>query len=115
MTGDVMEWPDKCVELTDDTYDGFVRQYPVAMVDFWGPSCAPCKMVAPILDQLSTEMKGKVAIGKVNVTKNFKTPAKLSVRSIPTLAFYRNGTLVKSKVGFVPKAGILAELTALWG
>ncbi|MBN1540001.1 MAG: thioredoxin, partial [Candidatus Thermoplasmatota archaeon] len=53
-----MDWPDRTVDLTDATFEEFTRKYKVAVVDFWGPSCAPCKMMAPLLDQLAAEMKG---------------------------------------------------------
>ena len=105
-----MEWPSGNIELNDDGLDDFVKRYPAAIVDLWGPSCAPCKMIAPVLDQLASEMKGKVAFGKLDVTKNLKTPMKLGVRSIPTLLFYKQGRLVKSKTGFLPKPTLISEL-----
>ncbi len=106
-------------ELSDDTYDDFIRKNQVAVVDFWGPSCAPCKMIAPVLEQLASEMKGRVAFGKLDVTKNLGTVERMGrehgspIRSIPTLAFYRAGRLVKTKVGFVPKTGLITEITDL--
>jgi thioredoxin 1 len=96
--------------LSDDSIDDFTRKYDVAIVDFWGPACAPCKMIAPILEQLSGDMKGKVAIGKMDVTKNVKTPMKMGIRSIPTLAFYKGGKLVKTRMGFLPKPRLMAEI-----
>ena len=105
-----MEWPEKPVELTDGTIDEFTKKYSVVIVDFWGPSCAPCKMMAPVLDQLAQEMKGKIAFGKMDVTKNMKTSMSLGIRSIPTFAFYKNGKLVKSKMGFIPKAKLVGEI-----
>ncbi|MFO8051050.1 MAG: thioredoxin domain-containing protein [Thermoplasmatota archaeon] len=105
-----MEWPDRPVELTDDTLGKFINEYNVAVVDFWGPSCAPCKMIAPILEQVALEMKGKAAFGKIDVTKNTKTAMSMGIRSIPTLAFYKGGQLKKTKVGFLNKPKITAEL-----
>jgi thioredoxin 1 len=105
-----MEWPDKPVELTDDTITTFTSEHPVVVIDFWGPSCAPCKMIAPILEQLAVEMKGQVAFGKMDVTKNMKTSMSLGIRSIPTLAFYRNGEMVKTKMGFIPKGRLISEI-----
>ena len=105
-----MEWPDGIVEINDEGFDDFTKKYSAVVVDFWGPSCAPCKMIAPILEQMSVEMKGKVAIGKMDVTMNMKTPMKMGIRSIPTLAFYKGGKLVKTKMGFLPKPRLIAEI-----
>jgi thioredoxin 1 len=107
---DPMEWPDRPVELTDDTLSTFTSEHPVVVIDFWGPSCAPCKMIAPILEQLATEMKGQVAFGKMDVTKNMRTSMAMGIRSIPTLAFYKNGKMVKSKMGFIPKGRLISEI-----
>ncbi len=106
-----MDWPDGIVEISDEKYDDFTKKYDAVLVDFWGPACAPCKMIAPVLEQLSSEMKGKLAIAKMDVTKNMKTPMKLGIRSIPTLAFYKNGKLVKTRMGFLPKPRLVQELS----
>ncbi|MGA1866140.1 MAG: thioredoxin family protein [Thermoplasmatota archaeon] len=105
-----MDWPDKPVELTDATFEGFTKRYRVTVVDFWGPTCAPCKMMAPLLDQLAAEMKGQVVFGKLDVTKNMKTSMSMGIRSIPTFSFYRDGILLKSKVGFIPKSRMMMEI-----
>lgn len=105
-----MEWPDKPVDLSDDTLEKFTNDHDVVVVDFWGPSCAPCKMIAPILDQMAGEMKGKVAFGKMDVTKNTKTTMSIGIRSIPTLAFYKGGKLVKTKMGFLNKSKLTTEI-----
>ncbi|MGA1819427.1 MAG: thioredoxin family protein [Thermoplasmatota archaeon] len=105
-----MDWPDRPVELSDSTIDEFTKSYTVAVVDFWGPSCAPCKMMAPVLEQLASEMKGQVAFGKMDVTKNMKTSMAMGIRSIPTFAFYRDGKVVKSKMGFIPKGRMITEI-----
>lgn len=108
-----MEWPDGVVELTENTLDEFVKKYPVVVVDFWGPSCAPCKMIAPIIDELSKSMKGKVAFAKMDVTKNLNLAARMSIRSIPTLAFYKNGNIAKQKVGFLARNKFVMELNEI--
>ena len=105
-----MDWPDKPVELTDGTIDDFTGKYSIAVIDFWGPSCAPCKMMAPLIEQIAGEMKGQVAFGKMDVTKNMKTSMSLGIRSIPTFAFYKNGKMVKSKMGFIPKVKLIGEI-----
>ncbi|MEA3559231.1 MAG: thioredoxin domain-containing protein [Candidatus Thermoplasmatota archaeon] len=105
-----MEWPDRPVDLMDDTLDKFTMDHSVALVDFWGPSCAPCKMIAPVLEQLAGEMKGKVAIGKMDVTKNTKIAMSMGLRSIPTIAFYKSGKLVKIRIGFLSKSKLIGEI-----
>lgn len=105
-----MDWPESPVELTDATIDEFTKNYDVVVVDFWGPSCAPCKMMTPLIEQLANEMKGKVAFGKMDVTKNMKTSMSMGIRSIPTFAFYKNSKLVKSKMGYIPKVKLVGEI-----
>ena len=108
-----MDWPDKPVELTDAMYEEFIAKYPIAIVDFWGPNCVPCRMIAPLLEKTAEEMKGKVAFGKVDVTRNLKTATSLRIRSIPTLAFYKNGQLKNTVVGKVDKTRIIMEIRGL--
>jgi thioredoxin 1 len=108
-----MEWPDSVKELDEKGYEAFIKTYPSVAVDFWGPSCAPCKMLSPLIEALSNEMKGKVAFGKVDVTKNLKLVQSLSIRSIPTMVYYRNGVKVKETQGFIPKNRLVQELMVL--
>ncbi|MBN1390115.1 MAG: thioredoxin family protein [Candidatus Thermoplasmatota archaeon] len=108
--GDTLDMPDRTVELTDATFEEFTRRYKVAVVDFWGPSCAPCKMIAPLIEQLAEEMKGRVAFGKIDVTKNMKTSMSMGIKSIPTIAFYKDGKLVRSRTGFIPKSRMVLEI-----
>lgn len=76
------------------------------LVDFWAEWCGPCKAVAPILDELSTELAGKVKIVKLNVDENPSTMTKYGVRSIPTMIIFKNGEPVDMKVGAGPKASL---------
>lgn len=73
------------------------------LIDFWAEWCGPCKMLTPIIDQLSEEMKGKVKIVKMNIDENPEIPSTLGVRSIPTLMIFKDGKQVSSKVGAHPK------------
>ncbi len=93
------------VHVTDDEFEAQVlnAEGPV-LVDFWAEWCGPCKMIAPSLIEIATEMNGRVTIAKVNVDENPHTPAKYGVRGIPTLILFKDGQVAGSKVGALPKA-----------
>lgn len=78
------------------------------LLDFWAPWCGPCKMIAPILDDLAVEFAGKVKIVKINIDDNQATPAQFSVRSIPTLLLFKDGKPVATQVGALPKNQLAA-------
>ncbi len=91
--------------FTEDTKEG------VVLVDFWAPWCGPCKMIAPVLEELDGELDGKAKIVKVDVDENQETASKYGVMSIPTLLVLKNGEVVDKTVGFQPKEA-LSELIA---
>ena len=92
------------VEFTDGNFDAEVLQSSVpVLVDFWATWCAPCKAIAPVLEQLAGEYDGKVRIGKVNVDENPAIPGQYGVRGIPTLILFKDGQIVDQLVGAVPK------------
>lgn len=96
--------------VTDADFEAQVEKAPgVTVVDFWATWCGPCRMVAPILDQLSEEYAGKVRVAKLDVDSNQKTSARFNVRSIPTLLFFKDGKLVDQVIGAVPKAALAAK------
>ena len=95
--------------LTDQTWDNEVlnSDLPV-IVDFWAEWCAPCSMIAPVVEQMSKEYEGKIKVGKLNVDENQVTAGKYQVMAIPTLLFFNGGKLVDRVAGVVPKK-ILVE------
>ena len=82
------------------------------LVDFWAEWCGPCRMIGPMVDELSNEYAGKAVIGKLNVDENPKTAQALGITSIPTMNIYKGGQIVKTIVGAKPKPALLADLAA---
>ncbi len=98
------------LNITDDQFEKEVLQSDVpVVVDFWATWCGPCKMIAPILEEVAGEYAEKVKIVKIDVDSNSETAAKHSIMSIPSLLFFKNGEVVEKVVGAVPKA----KLTSL--
>lgn len=100
----------KTVVVTDASFASEVEQHQgLAVVDFWATWCGPCRMIAPILDQLSVEYDGRVKVTKLDVDANQQTAARFQVRSIPTLLFFKDGKLVDQVIGAVPKQQLSAK------
>lgn len=101
------------VNLNSENFDDFISKNSIAVVDFWAEWCGPCRMIAPIINELSRKYAGKVAFGKLNVDENPEIAARFNIMSIPTLLFFKNGRLVDIIVGAVPKSYIEARLSNL--
>jgi thioredoxin len=106
----------KPVTVTDATFAAEVEQSPVpVVVDMWAPWCGPCRMIAPVIDELAGQMAGRVRFAKLNVDENPATASRFGVRSIPTLLVLKGGREVDRIVGVEPKSEIarrLAQFTA---
>lgn len=95
--------------VSDATFEADVLQsaQPV-LVDYWAEWCGPCKMIAPILDEIANEYAGKLKVAKVNIDENQGTPAKYGIRGIPTLMIFKNGNIEATKVGAMSKSQLAA-------
>ena len=102
------------VEITDSNFDELLMNstQPV-VVDFWAEWCGPCRLIGPVIEELSKEYEGRAIVGKVDVDANSEVSAKFNVRSIPTVLFIQNGVVVDKSVGAVPKATLAEKLNAL--
>ena len=96
------EMPNKPISITDGNFDEIISKYDTVVVDFWAPWCGPCRLIAPIIEQLAKEMKGKVVFAKLNTDENPKTAMRFRVMSIPTLILFKNGKMVDRNVGALP-------------
>jgi thioredoxin 1 len=100
---------DKIIYVTDSTFEKEILQAsgPV-LVDYWAEWCGPCKMIAPILDEIAAEYDGKLKVAKLNIDENPVTPPKFGIRGIPTLMIFKGGNVEATKVGAVSKSQLTA-------
>ena len=103
---------DAIIELSDSTFETEVvkSDLPV-LVDFWAPWCGPCRIIAPVVEELSETYEGKLKVGKLNVDDNQKTSMKFGIRSIPTLLVFKDGEVAEQIIGAVPKTEIERVVT----
>ncbi|MEX0951711.1 MAG: thioredoxin TrxA [Gammaproteobacteria bacterium] len=95
--------------VTDTDFDAQVLQSDTPiLVDYWAEWCGPCKMIAPILDEIAGEYEGKLTVAKLNIDENQETPQKYAVRGIPTLMIFKNGAVAATKVGALSKSQLSA-------
>jgi thioredoxin 1 len=102
------------VTVTDANFDQEVLQSPIpVLVDFWAEWCGPCKMIAPILDEIADEKTGKLKVAKVNVEQSPASAGRFQVRAIPMLLFFKNGEVKEQIVGLAKKQDLIAKADAL--
>ena len=94
---------EKIIELTNDNFDNFLKEKEFVIVDFWAPWCMPCRMVSPIIENLSKKYEGKVSFGKLNVDQQQDIAVKFGIMSIPTIIIFQNGKEVDRIIGAMPE------------
>jgi thioredoxin 1 len=104
---------DKILQLSDDGFESdVIKAAGPVLVDFWAEWCGPCKMIAPILNEIADEYEGKLTIGKLNIDHNPATPPNYGIRGIPTLLLFKDGTVAATKVGALSKTQLKEFLDA---
>jgi len=102
------------LEVTDATFDTEIMNSDIpAMVDFWAAWCGPCRMVAPVVEELAKEYAGKVKVAKLDVDQNRQTPIKFGIRNIPTIILFKGGEVAQTIIGAQPKSSIEKEIKKL--
>jgi thioredoxin 1 len=99
------------LEVTGKNIDELIKNNPSLVVDCWAPWCGPCRMMGPIIDELATDLKGKITFGKMNTDENQDVATKYEIQAIPTLLIFKGGKLADRKVGALPKKVLEGELT----
>ena len=100
---------DQIIHTSDDSFEQDVLQSAIlVLVDYWAEWCGPCKMIAPILDEVAKEYEGRIKVAKLNIDENQQTPPKYGIRGIPTLMLFKNGNVEATKVGALSKSQLTA-------
>ncbi|MDD5405503.1 MAG: thioredoxin [Sulfurovaceae bacterium] len=102
----------KYIELTNSNFESTIKEG-VSLVDFWAPWCGPCRMIAPVIEELANDFEGKANICKVNTDDEQDIAIKFGIRSIPTILFFKNGELVDQMIGAASKDAFTQKLNAL--
>ena len=104
---------DNIIQVTDDSFDQEVLKSPTpVLVDYWAEWCGPCKMIAPILEDVARDYAGRLQVAKMDVDKNTEVPGKFGIRGIPTLMIFKGGQIAATKVGALSKAQLAAFIDA---
>ena len=106
-------YPEKPVIVTDADFNQFISKYPLVVVDCWAEWCAPCRMLAPTIDELAAEYRGKIVFGKLDTDNNRATSMQYKISSIPAMLVFKNGNFVGQIIGAVPKEQIVQQLQPL--
>lgn len=102
------------VEVNDSNFEKIVlKSDKPVIIDFWAEWCGPCRMVSPIVEEISEDFKGKVIVAKVDVDSNPGISSKFGIRNIPTIMFFKDGKMVDKQVGAVPKSNLVSKLEPL--
>jgi thioredoxin 1 len=100
---------DQILQLTDDTFEqDVIKSSDPVLVDYWAEWCGPCKMIAPILEEIANEYNGRIKVAKLNIDDNPQTPPKYGIRGIPTLMLFKDGNVEATKVGALSKSQLTA-------
>ncbi|MEM0253931.1 MAG: thioredoxin [Candidatus Bathyarchaeia archaeon] len=102
--------PSEVIHVTDLNFNDVIHSNPIVLIDFWAEWCMPCRMLAPVIEEIAREYAGKVLVGKINVDENPITASKFQIYSIPTLIIFKNGVEVDRIIGLVPKSRIEAYI-----
>jgi thioredoxin 1 len=105
------EWPAVLIEVTDATFKETIQKYPLVAVDCWAEWCAPCLMVAPVLEELARDYTGKIVFARLNVDSNRGTASAYGIMSIPTLLVFKKGELIDQIVGAMPRNMLEPKIT----
>ncbi len=106
-------YPDKPITVADADFNQFISKYPLVVVDCWAEWCAPCRMLAPTIDELAAEYRGKIVFGKLNTDNNRVTAMQYRISSIPAMLVFKNGNFAGQIIGAVPKEQIVQQLQPL--
>lgn len=102
---------DKPIEVTDETFTKVIREQPLVVVDCWAAWCAPCRMIAPVIEELAQAYAGKILFGKLNVDENQGIATEYQIMTIPTLLVFKNGKLVDRIIGAMPRQSLEPKIT----